>query len=111
MLKKTSIHGTRRYASTLQCSNTGHVLFVATQDVPFAACRAVPLDHFPVEGRRSDVCQVMSGRVGSGRVGSGRVASQRQPLISRDVFVSLLRVRTSYSLLISHAKLANELMS
>jgi len=42
VLKKTSIHGTRRYASTLQCSNTGHVLFVATQDVPFAACRAVP---------------------------------------------------------------------
>ena len=30
VLKKTSIHKTRRYAGTVQCSNTGHVLFVAT---------------------------------------------------------------------------------
>jgi hypothetical protein len=36
--RKKSIDGTRRYAETLQCSNTGHVLFVATQDGLFAAC-------------------------------------------------------------------------
>ena len=41
VLKKTSIHGTRRYADTLQCSNTGHGLFVATRDgLLFAACSA-----------------------------------------------------------------------
>jgi len=42
---------------------------------------------------------------------SSYVASQRQPLSSRDVFVLLLRVRTSYSLLISLTNLVNELTS